>query len=159
MSWVYQFQSGPPTSWGRYFYYGDLNNIQDVFNQEKAHSQDVHLWFDPSIAYRGTGPVPSGFNGFEGRAANQPGTFHRRVFPARLGSLRSDGVRGWDAKILRRFRFAERASFSVAADIINLTSHTNFGAPNTNPTNRDFGRVTVQQGVGRTIQVAARLEF
>ncbi|MDP2999277.1 MAG: TonB-dependent receptor [Bryobacterales bacterium] len=159
LSWIYQFQSGPPTSWGRYFYYGDLNNIQDVFNQEKAHSQDVHLWFDPNIAYRGTGPVPSGFSGFEGRAANQPGSFHRRVFPARLGSLRADGVRGWDAKILRRFRFAERASFSVAADIINLTSHTNFGAPVTNPTNRDFGRVTGQQGVGRTIQVAGRLEF
>ena len=103
--------------------------------------------------------MPSGFSGFEGRAANQPGSFHQRVFPARVGSLRADGVRGWDAKILRRFRIAERASISVAGDILNLTSHTNFGAPNTNPTNRDFGRVTSQQGVGRTIQVAARLEF
>jgi hypothetical protein len=159
LSWVYQFQSGPPTNWGKYFFYGDLDNIADVFQHDRAHSQDVHLWFDPNIAYRGTGAVPSGFNGFEGRAANQPGTFHVRTFPPRLGTLRADGVRGWDAKILRRFRFAERVNLSVACDMLNLTNHTNFGAPNTNPTNRDFGRVTSQQGVGRTVQAAARFEF
>jgi hypothetical protein len=159
LSWVYQFQSGPPTSWGKYFYYGDLDKIGDAFKHGEAHSKDVHLWFDPSISYRGTGAVPSGFTGFEGRAAYQPGTFQQRVLPARLGSLQADGLRGWDVKILRRFRFAERANFSIAGDILNLTNHTNFGAPNTNPTNMDFGRVTSQQGAGRTVQLAARLEF
>ena len=159
LSWIYQFQSGPPTNWANYFYYGDLNKIADTFRHSDTHNQDVHLWFDPNTAYRGTGPVPSGFNGFEGRAANQPGVFHQRVFPARLGSLRADGFRGWDVKILRRFRFAERANFSVAADMLNLTNHTNFGQPVTNPTNRDFGRVTGQQGVGRTLQFTGRLEF
>jgi len=58
-----------------------------------------------------------------------------------------------------RFRFADRADLSVAGDMLNLTNHTNLGAPNANPTDRDFGRVTGQQGAGRTIQVAARLEF
>jgi hypothetical protein len=159
LSWIYQFQSGPPTNWGKYFYYGDLDSIADVFQHDRSHESDVHLWFDPNIAYRGVGAVPSGFNGFEGRAANQPGSFHSRTFPARLGSLRADGVRGWDAKILRRFRIAERVNLSVGSDIINLTNHTNFGQPNTNPTNRDFGRVTSQQGASRTIQVSARLEF
>lgn len=43
--------------------------------------------------------------------------------------------------------------------MLNLTNHTNFGAPNTNPTNRDFGRATQQQGVGHTLQFTARLEF
>ncbi len=159
LSWIYQFQSGPPTDWGNYFYYGDVNQLEDTFKHDQVHSQDVHLWFDPNAAYRGTTPVPSGFTGFEGRTANQPGVFHQRVFPQRLGSLRADGFRGWDSKILRRFRLAERANFSIAADMLNLTNHTNFGAPNTNPTNRDFGRVTQQQGVGRTLQFTARLEF
>jgi hypothetical protein len=113
----------------------------------------------PSIAYRGSGAIPSGFSGFEGRSGNQPGNFHQRVFPARLGSLRADGFRGWDAKILRRFRMAERANFSVAADILNLTNRTNFGQPVTNPTNLKFGRVTGQQGAGRTLQFTGRLEF
>jgi len=159
LSWIYQFQSGPPTTWGNLFYYGDINKIADAFKHSESHNRDVHLWFDPSIAHLGTAPIPSGFTGFEGRSANQPGVFHQRVFPARLGSLRADGFRGWDVKILRRFRLAERANFSIAADMLNLTNHTNFGVPVTNPTNRDFGRVTGQQGVGRTLQFTGRLEF
>jgi len=43
--------------------------------------------------------------------------------------------------------------------MLNVTNHTNFGQPVTNPTNRDFGRVTGQQGVGRTLQFTGRLEF
>jgi hypothetical protein len=93
-SWIYQIQSGPPTSWGRYFFYGDLDNIDAVFQHSDAHDGDVHLWFNPNIIYTGTGAVPSGFNGFEGRSAYQPGSFHVRPFPTRLGSLRADEVRG-----------------------------------------------------------------
>jgi len=53
------------------------------------------------------------------------------VFPTRVDALRSDGIRNWDVKILRRFRIREsmRASFSV--DLLNATNHTNFGAANT----------------------------
>jgi hypothetical protein len=122
-------------------------------------SQDVHLWFNPDIAYRGTGAVPSGFTGFEGRSANQPGTFHERVFPARLGDIRADGFRSWDAKVLRRFRFTERVDLRVGCDILNLTNRTSFGAPTTNPTSQNFGRVTSQQGASRTVQLTARIEF
>jgi hypothetical protein len=159
LSWIYQAQSGPPTTWGNLFYYGDTGAIADAFQHRESHERDVHLWFDPTLAYRGSGAIPSGFTGFEGRSANQPGAFHQRVFPARLGSLRSDGFRGWDTKILRRFRLAEQANLSIAADILNLTNHTNFGAPVTNPTNLNFGRVTGQQGVGRTLQFTGRFEF
>ena len=53
----------------------------------------------------------------------------------------------------------QSTSSSLGGDILNLTNHTSFGAPNTNPTNRDFGRVTGQQGASRTIQITARLEF
>jgi hypothetical protein len=81
------------------------------------------------------------------------------VFPTRLGSLRADGFRGWDLKILRRFRLAENSTLNFALDTLNATNHTNFGAPNTNPTNTNFGRVTGQQGIGRALQLSARLEF
>jgi hypothetical protein len=159
LSWIYQFQSGPPTNWGNLFFYGDMDNIENVFKHSEMRSRDVHLWFDPDIAFRGTGAVPSGFTGFDGRAASQPGVFHTRVFPTRLGSLRADGFRGWDIKILRRFRIAERVTTSFALDMLNATNHTNFGAPNTTPTNRDFGRVTQQQGIGRNLQAGVRIEF
>jgi hypothetical protein len=159
LSGIYQIQSGPPTTWANAFYYGDVDDIASAFKSSESHGRDVHLWFDPNIAYRGSGAIPSGFTGFEGRSANQPGNFHQRVFPARLDSLRADGFRGWDTKILRRFRIVEGLNLSVAADILNLTNRTNFGAPVTNPTNLNFGRVTSQQGAGRTLQFTGRLEF
>jgi hypothetical protein len=158
-NWIYQFQSGPPTTWTNRFYYGDVDNIADVFNQSEVHGQDIHGWFDPNIAYRGTGDVPSGFTGFEGRSNAQPGAFHRRVFPARLASLRADGFRAWDLRIDRRFTITERVNLRLSLDALNATNRTHFGAPNTNPTNSSFGRVTSQQGSGRVLQAGMRLQF
>jgi hypothetical protein len=152
-------QSGPPTSWGNYFFYGDLNNIEDVFKQKETREKDIHAWFDPGIAYRGSGPLPANFAGFEGRAANQPGAFHTRVFPTRLSELRADGFRGWDLRIARRFLITERVNLRLAVDAINATNRTNFAAPNTDPRNQNFGRVTQQAGIGRNLQFGARLEF
>ncbi|MCS7261181.1 MAG: hypothetical protein NZ765_10430, partial [Anaerolineae bacterium] len=159
VSWVYQYQTGPATSWPNVFYYGDMAKIRQVFKHKEVHQKDIHVWFDPNIAYRGAGSIPEGFVGFEGRTALQPGTFHVRVFPTLLDELRADGLRMWDARLLRRFAIAERLRVSFAMDLLNLTNHTNFGPPNTNPTHRDFGRVTNQSGLSRLIQFILRLEF
>lgn len=158
-SWIYQLQSGPPTTWTNRFFYGDVDNIEDVFRHGDAHSEDIHAWFDPNIAYRGSGTVPADFTGFEGRSSAQPGAFHRRVFPARLGSLRADGFRAWDLRIDRQFTITERLNLRFSLDALNATNRTHFGAPNTNPTNSNFGRVTSQQGSGRVLQAGVRLQF
>ncbi len=160
LSWVYERQSGASTGWGNLFYYGDMNNIASAFNHDAVHSRDIHQWFDPSIAYRtGTGPIPQGFQGFEGRAAFQPGTYHVRVFPTRLDSIRADGLRNWDVKVRRKFQITERLRAALSADALNLMNHTNFDAPNTSPTNPNFGKVTGQLGVSRTLQLQVRLDF
>ncbi len=159
LSWIYQIQNGAPASWGNRFFYGDLSKIKDLFRHKEVHAADIHTWFDPSIAYRGAGPVPAGFTGFEGRSAMQPGSYHVRVFPTRLSELRNDGIRNWDVKILRRFKIAEtwRATFSV--DLLNATNHTNFGGLNTDPTSTNFGKVTTQVGQPRFIQLNLRIDF
>ncbi len=159
MSWIYQYQSGPATSWGNRFFYGDIDKIADVFKHDAVNSRDVHMWFDPNIRYTGTGSVPQGFQGFEGRSGSQPGQFHRRVFPTLLTDLRADGLRGWDAKIQRVFRITEKLNTSFSVDLLNATNHTNFDVPNTDPTNRDFGRVTTQVGTSRTYQFNLRIDF
>jgi hypothetical protein len=168
-SWIYQYQTGATTNWGsgghahhptgNRFFYGDLDNIADLFNHKGVNSKDIHVWFDPSIAYRGTGAIPQGFNGFEGRSAMQPGNFHVRAFPTRLTALREDGIRNWDVKIKRDFRINEglRASFDV--DLLNFTNHTNFSGPNVDPANVNFGRVTSQRGLSRVIQLNFRIDF
>jgi hypothetical protein len=160
LSWIYQIQSGPCTGdWGNRFFYGDINNLAALFNHDEVHSKDIHVWFDPNIVYKGSGAVPSGFVGFEGRSGSQPGSYHVRMFPIRLDSLRADGIRNWDVRILRRFNIYERLNTSFAVDLLNATNHTNFSGPNLDPTNANFGRVTSQRGLSRLIQFNLRIDF
>ena len=167
LSWVYQYQSGPATSWGNLFYYGDINQIESALAHDQAHSQDIHLWFNPAVSYNptlnstavATGAIPSGFVGFEGRTALQPGTYQVRVFPNLLDSLRADGIRNWDAKIYRRFTIHERLNTSLSVDFLNATNQTGFNSPNLDPTNPNFGRVTSQNGGSRQIQFDMRVDF
>ena len=159
VGWVYQRQGGAPTDWGNRFFYGDLDNIESLFNSDGTRSNDLHQWFDSSIAYRGTGDIPSGFQGFEGRSNQQPGSYHVRMFPYRLTSLRQDGIRNWDLKVERIFPIRESAKARFSVDLLNATNHTNFSSPNTDPTNGNFGRITSQRGLSRVIQFNLRFEF
>ncbi|MGH9658777.1 MAG: TonB-dependent receptor domain-containing protein, partial [Bryobacteraceae bacterium] len=159
LSWIYQYQNGAATGWGNRFFYGDLDNIATLFQHDQVHAGDIHTWFDPSIAYRGAGAIPQGFQGFEGRSAMQPGDYHVRVFPTRIDQLRNDGIRNWDIKLLRKFRIHERLATTFSADLLNATNHTNFSGAQLDPTNRDFGRVTAQNGLARVIQFTLRVEF
>ncbi len=159
LSWIYQFQNGPATGWGNRFFYGDQSKLGELFKHSDVNARDMHVWFDPSIAWTGSGAAPQGFQGFEGRSAAQPGSYHARVFPTRLDTLREDGIRNWDVKIQRRFRITEQLATSFAVDLLNATNHTNFSGPNTDPTNRNFGRVTSQRGLSRVIQFNLRVDF
>ena len=160
LSWIYQYQAGSNVTFGNRFFYGDLSKLQELLKHDEVHSKDIHMWFDPGIAYiSGTGPIPASFVGFEGRTAFQPGSYHVRVFPTDLEVLRSDGIRKWDVKIQRDFRFAERAKVRFAVDLLNATNHTNFEGPNTDPTSRNFGRITTQRGLSRLIQFNLRIDF
>lgn len=159
VGWVYQRQGGAPSDWGNRFFYGDLDNVEALFNSKAVHEKDIHQWFDSSIAYRGTGAIPSGFQGFEGRSNQQPGDYHVRMFPYRLTSLRQDGIRNWDLKIERIFPITETARARFSVDALNATNHTNFSNANTDPTSGNFGRVTSQRGLSRVIQFTLRMEF
>ena len=161
-SGVFQVQSGPATGdWGNRFFYGDINKLGDVFKHKEVNSKDIHVWFDPTIAWRGSTAPPADFVGFEGRAAAQPGEYHVRMFPIRLDALRADGIFNLDLKAERVFPISLdrgiQARFSV--DLLNATNRTNFAGPVIDPTNANFGRVTTQRGLSRVIQFNLRFEF
>lgn len=158
-SWIYQYQSGPPTSWGNRFFYGDLDKLAEIARHKEVHKADIHLWFDPAIAYKGTGAVPAGFVGFEGRSALQPGAFHVRVFPNRIEAIRADGIRNWDLRLLRSFPIREQLRLILSLDALNATNHTNFAAPDTDPSSTTFGQVRSQLGSSRVLQFNMRVEF
>ncbi|MCS7024317.1 MAG: carboxypeptidase-like regulatory domain-containing protein [Bryobacteraceae bacterium] len=159
LSWIYQRQSGPATEWGNRFFNGDPNTLGELFKSKEMRSRDIRQWFDGSLAFRGSGALPP--NMFEGRASEQPGSYHVRVFPVRLDSLRADGIRNWDVKVERVFPIMPERGFvaKFSVDLLNATNHTNFSAPVTDPTNGNFGRVTSQRGLPRVIQFNVRIEF
>jgi hypothetical protein len=97
--------------------------------------------------------------GFEGRSALQPGAFHIRVFPVRLDSIRADGIRNWDLRLLRGFPLRESLKLTLSLDALNATNHTNFAAPDTDPTSTTFGQVRSQLGSSRVLQFNVRIEL
>jgi hypothetical protein len=58
----------------------------------------------------------------------------------------------WHVKILRRFRIREGWNSTLSVDLMNTTNHGMFEAPETDPTNTNFGRVTAQLGLSRRIR-------
>jgi hypothetical protein len=47
----------------------------------------------------------------------------------------------------------------LSADLLNAMNHTNFTAPNVDPRNSAFGRVSAQRGLSRIIQANLRFVF
>jgi hypothetical protein len=117
------------------------------------------MWYDPAAVWTGSAAPPSSFVGLEGRSALQPGTYQARVFPQYIDSLRSDPLRNWDAKILRKFAIHENVAFVVSMDMLNMTNHTQFGGPNLTVTSSAFGSLSSQNNSGRILQFATRLQF
>jgi hypothetical protein len=161
IGWIYQRNSGPALQWDNRFFYGDLTKIADLFNHDKVNSQDIHLWWDPAIAYtaKNSNPIPSDFQGFEGRSAFQPSSYQVRTFTRTLPEMRADGIRNWDANVKRDIRVTETVKVRFQADFLNATNHTNFSAPSVDPTSGNFGRLTSQRGLSRIIQFNLRITY
>lgn len=163
LSGVYQWQMGEATDWGNRFFYGNISkeNLEKLFKHDEVRSKDILQWFDGSIAWRGTGAPPADFVGFDGRTANQPGSYHVRMFPVRLDAIREDGIMNLDLKVERIFPIRQERGIQArfAVDLLNATNHTNFSGPNTDPTSANFGRVTSQRGLSRVIQFNLRVDF
>jgi hypothetical protein len=158
-SWVYTYQTGALISMSNLFYYGSVDQVVQALNHDTIHSQNLHMWYDPAAVWTQSAAPPSSFVGFEGRSALQPGTYQARVFPQYVDGLRSDGIRNWDAKILRRFALHENVAFVVSCDLLNLTNHTQFTGPNLTVTSSSFGSLSGQSNAGRILQFATRLQF
>jgi hypothetical protein len=61
--------------------------------------------------------------------------------------------------LLKKFRFAERATLTVRAEWFNAFNRVVFGAPQANASNAQFGRITSQANTPRQGQVALRFDF
>jgi hypothetical protein len=167
LSWIYQYQTGAPVSWGNLFYYGSVDQVVSALAESATHAANSKQEYSTAAVYSpvfnssdsATAPIPSGFVGFEGRSALQPGSYQVREFPQYVNALRADPIRSWDVKIYRRFLIHERFNFNLGVDALNLTNHTQFGGPNLSPTSTSFGAVTSQANGARQLQMNVRVEF
>jgi len=138
---TYEFQPGKLVDWANCFYYGD--DLDDIGNPEQ---QTLDRWFNT--------------DNFERISSKGPGTYHKRVFPTRVDSVRSDGTNQWNGNVAREFHFKERVALQLRLDAINLMNTSQFAAPNTTPTSTNFGMVTsTTESTKRIIQIVGRLRF
>jgi hypothetical protein len=167
LSWIYQYQTGAPVSWGNLFYYGTIDQVVDALAESATHAANSRQEYSTAAVYSpifnsadsATGAIPSGFIGFEGRSALQAGSYQVREFPQYVNALRADPIRQWDVKIYRKFRLHERLNMNIGVDALNLTNHVQFGAPVLSPTATNFGAVTSQANGARQLQMNVRVEF
>jgi hypothetical protein len=167
LSWVYQYQTGAPVSWGNLFYYGSVSQVVQALNESATHAANSRQEYSTAAVYSpifnssdsASAPIPSGFVGFEGRSAFQPGSYQVREFPQYVNALRVDPIRQWDVKLYRRFRLHERLNLNFGVDALNLTNHVQFGSPAIGVTSTNFGAVTSQANGARQLQMNLRIEF
>jgi hypothetical protein len=167
LSWVYQYQTGAPVSWGNLFYYGSVDQVVQALAEGATHATNSRQEYSTAAVYSpifnssdsASAPIPSGFVGFEGRSAFQPGSYQIREFPQYVNALRADPIRQWDVKVYRRFTLYERLNLNFGIDALNLTNHVQFGSPVVSPTATNFGAVTSQANGARQLQMNVRIEF
>jgi hypothetical protein len=140
IAFIVQRQSGPPIGFGNVIFTGDIKNLKLDGDQ-----RDVDRWFN----------IDAGFN----RNAAQQLASNVRTFPLRFSGLRADDQQRWDFSLSKKFNITERVNASFRAEAFNLFNHVNFSAPNTTPTDTNFGRITGTQSAARSWQFALKITY
>ncbi len=99
--------------------------------------------------------IDAGFN----RNAAQQLASNVRTFPLRFSGLRGDDQQRWDFSLSKKFIITERVNVSFRGEAFNAFNHVNFSAPNTNPTDTNFGRITGTQSAARSWQFALKITY
>ena len=141
---TYDFQQGAFLSWGNNFYYGDLNTVGETLTQG---TKTLARWFNTGAP-------------FERNSGNGPASFQARVFPVDVTSVRADGLNQWNGNLRRDFKLREGMTFELRADALNLLNRSQFSAPDNNPFNTTFGKVSSTTAtLNRFYQIQGRIRF
>jgi Carboxypeptidase regulatory-like domain/TonB dependent receptor len=84
-------------------------------------------------------------------ASGQNGNFGRNV-------ISGPGFKNVDVSLSKRIRIHDRDGVEVRIESFNLLNFVNFSAPNSDPANSLYGKITAA-GAGRSFQLAARYSF
>ncbi len=156
---IVQVQSGRPLDFtGRNIYFGG-----DPADLRAKYSRDVDLpvfdlssfyFHDAAVQTAGSDDATKQRNDQRIRLANNV-----RYFPGRISNLRSQALNEWQLSFVKRVSIGPRVRGQVNIELLNAFNQTIFSAPNTDPTNASFGKVTSQFNLPQSAQVAFKLLF
>jgi len=73
--------------------------------------------------------------------------------------IHNPGFENWNIGLFKRFAINERTGFQFRAEAFNAFNHPNWSAPNYDPTNSNFGKVTGKTDDVRQLQLSLRFYF
>jgi Carboxypeptidase regulatory-like domain/TonB dependent receptor len=146
---IYQYQGGRPLGWDPVAYFGDPSKLRTNIN-----SNTVSTIADPNRVVFDTSGFFSPDPDVDIELENNIFTF-----PSRLSGFRSQPISQIDLSLIKNFKFTERTRMQFRVEVFNATNTPQFGGPNQDPTNSNFGRVTSQVNLARNIQIGLRLVF
>jgi len=132
---IYTWELGAPLGpWGNLIYYGG----------------NLHL------DQRGVGGTSFDTTRFNTNTQQQL-TDNVRTFSTQFSNLRSDGANNIDLSLIKNTRLHDLINVQLRFESFNAFNHTEFSAPSLVATSSAFGRITSQNNLSRTVQIAARL--
>ncbi len=137
---IYVYQSGSPLSFGNIGFIGDVKNIP-----LPADQRSPDRWFNTGA-------------GFILSTAQAP-EYNLRTFPLRLAGVRGPAMNNWDLSALKNTYLGDKLKLQLRAEFLNAMNHPWFANPNTLPTSSAFGRITVEQGYMRRVQIGIKLLY
>ena len=64
-----------------------------------------------------------------------------------------------DFSVIKGFRITERLKMTYRCEFFNGLNHPQFDGPQLGPTNTNFGNITSQSNLARSIQMALRMTW
>lgn len=159
---IFQWQSGRAIDLaGRNVYYnGDASKLAAEITS--ANADPTRKVFDISGFYFHDAAVQT--NGVDDPAKQRADSRialanNIRYFPSRFSSFRGQNLNLWDISVLKKIKVYERLQLELRGEFLNAFNHVQFGDPETNPTNANFGRITSQANLPRNVQIGLKLIF
>ncbi len=158
LSGIYTYQSGAMPGFGNVIFKG--SNPEEIVLPKSERS--IERWFNNGWDYP-TGDARN--NGVPNRlwetvSSAQLGS-NVQAFPLRFDFLRGDISNNYDFAVSKKTEVAEGKRIEFKADFMNAFNHPQHGAPDTNPTSANFGkiRLTNQVNYPRRIQISLKFLF
>jgi hypothetical protein len=128
-------------SWPNLFFNGNLADIK------LPGGSNINQWFNTNA-------------GFVTAPSLQPTAYQTRLFPVYVDGLRQFATQLLNATVQRTFSVKERLKLIVRVDADNALNRSHFAAPDLNPINTTFGKVTADSStINRYLNFVGKITF